>query len=68
MIRVQTRLFAAPTPSLSRLVQLWGAVARQRSALARLDNDALTDIGLTRDEAQREAARPFWDAPDNWRF
>ncbi len=41
-------------------------LARQRRALARLDDDALCDIGLTRQDAQSEAARPIWDAPDNW--
>ena len=36
---------------------------RQRRALARLDDKALADIGLTREEAQIEANRPFWDIP-----
>ncbi len=38
-------------------------VARQRRALARLDDAALADLGLSRRAAQREAARPFWDLP-----
>lgn len=42
------------------------SLARQRRALARLDDAALQDIGLTRREAQSEAERPIWDAPDNW--
>lgn len=36
-------------------------VARQRRALAALDDDRLADLGLSRAEAAREAARPFWD-------
>ncbi|WP_136439237.1 DUF1127 domain-containing protein [Pacificoceanicola onchidii] len=52
---------------LSRLGQ-WAALARQRRALARLDDAALSDIGLSRDAAQSEASRPFWDAPSNWRI
>jgi uncharacterized protein YjiS (DUF1127 family) len=32
----------------------------QRRALAELDDDRLRDIGLTRAEAQAEAAMPFW--------
>jgi uncharacterized protein YjiS (DUF1127 family) len=32
----------------------------QRRALAELDDDRLRDIGLTRAEAQNEAATPFW--------
>ncbi|KIC46947.1 hypothetical protein RA28_04285 [Ruegeria sp. ANG-S4] len=42
------------------------SLARQRRALARLDARALEDIGVTREQAQSEAARPMWDAPDNW--
>lgn len=39
------------------------AVHRQRRALARLDDDALADLGLTRHEAEAESRRPFWDVP-----
>ena len=35
--------------------------ARERAALTRLDDAALDDIGVTRAEAEREAARAFWD-------
>jgi uncharacterized protein YjiS (DUF1127 family) len=34
---------------------------RQRRALARLDDHALQDIGITRKEALAEAKRPIWD-------
>ena len=44
-----TRLFA------------WQAAQRSRRALRDLDPAILRDIGLTRDEALREAARGFWD-------
>ena len=40
---------------------------RQRQALKRLDADALKDIGLTRRDADTEARRNFWDAPEQWR-
>lgn len=33
---------------------------RQRIALADLDEYRLRDIGVTRDEAEREAGKPFW--------
>ncbi|SDE19438.1 DUF1127 domain-containing protein [Ruegeria marina] len=46
-----------------RLAALW----RQRRALANLDDRALEDIGLSRAQADAEARRPFWDAPDFWR-
>lgn len=38
----------------------WSARRRQRQALSELDDHILKDIGLTREQAQREAARPFW--------
>lgn len=34
---------------------------QQRRDLRELTDDQLRDIGLTRAEARREAARPFWD-------
>lgn len=42
------------------------AVRAQRRALARLDEHALRDIGLTRDTALSEASRPIWDVPPYW--
>ena len=39
---------------------------RERKALARLDGKALSDIGLTKSQAHREATRPIWDVPDHW--
>ena len=33
---------------------------RQRDALAALDDRALADIGVTREEAALEASKPFW--------
>lgn len=45
------------------LTRLLAAVAAQsqRRGLAYLDDAILRDIGLTRDEALREATRGFWD-------
>lgn len=42
------------------LVADWIVKRRTRGHLARLDDHALKDIGLTRDEARREAYKPFW--------
>ena len=39
----------------------------QRQRLASLDDHALADIGLSRDEALAEASRSPWDVPANWR-
>ncbi len=48
---------------IARLFSVW----RQRRALERLDDAALEDIGVSREAARAEAARPFWDAPETWR-
>lgn len=42
------------------------ALRRQRKHLAEMDETTLADIGLTRDQALAEAARPVWDVPANW--
>jgi uncharacterized protein YjiS (DUF1127 family) len=36
------------------------ARSRQREALSSLDDRALKDIGMTRQQANAEAAKPFW--------
>ena len=47
---------------LGGIIGVWLERARQRRALAELDDRLLCDIGLTRSEAEREAAKPFWYA------
>lgn len=42
------------------------ALHHQRRQLAKLDDAALRDIGVTRAEAFAESSRPFWDAPSHW--
>jgi len=37
-----------------------------RQRLAQLDARALRDIGLSPAQANREAQKPIWDAPDHW--
>jgi uncharacterized protein YjiS (DUF1127 family) len=44
----------------ARLLATWIARARQRRALAALDDRLLRDIGISRGEAWRECAKPFW--------
>lgn len=56
-------LSAVKGPTFSDLA----ALRRQRKALARLDDNALSDIGLTRADAQTEAKRSVWDVPCSWR-
>ncbi|SDW50732.1 DUF1127 domain-containing protein [Celeribacter indicus] len=57
---------AARRPSLLARLRMARALRRQRRALASLSDERLADIGLTRDEALREAARPLWDVPRHW--
>lgn len=49
--------------SLARAI----ALRRVRRRLADLDDRMLADIGLSRDEAEREARLPIWDVPQHWR-
>lgn len=58
--------FRLPEKAHSSIISIiWKAlmVRRQRRALGRLDGDALRDVGLTPEQARREAARPIWDMP-----
>nr|WP_234992147.1 DUF1127 domain-containing protein [Roseisalinus antarcticus] len=50
------------TGLVARLLDLVGLYT-QRRALARLDDAALRDIGLSRRDAMTEANRPLWDLP-----
>ncbi len=45
-----------------RVVSVWRERARQRRALASLDDHLLRDVGLSRAEVVREARKPFWRA------
>lgn len=51
---------------LSRLLDIV-AVRRQRRNLAKLDQAALRDLGLTQSDVRAELKRPVWDVPANWR-
>ncbi len=55
---------ALPAPSLlARAADLVFAMVerrRQRLALQSLSDQALSDIGISRADAEHEAARPFW--------
>jgi uncharacterized protein YjiS (DUF1127 family) len=49
--------------TIGAAIGAWAARRRQARALADLaeyDDYLLADIGLTRDEARREAAKPLW--------
>lgn len=56
-----------PYLNLRRVLIRAGQLRRSRSALAQLDAHALRDIGLSGQDAQNEARRPVWDAPEFWK-
>tara|TARA_R110002051_G_scaffold104963_1_gene177845 strand:+ start:62575 stop:62802 length:228 start_codon:yes stop_codon:yes gene_type:complete len=47
-------------------LEAFASLARQRRALRRLNAQQLTDIGISKAQASREARKPLWDAPDHW--
>jgi uncharacterized protein YjiS (DUF1127 family) len=47
----------------SALVATWRSPARQRLALARLNDHLLADIGLTREAQMVECSKLFWWCP-----
>jgi uncharacterized protein YjiS (DUF1127 family) len=53
-------------PSLLSTITQMIALRRQRQHLDRLSDEQLKDIGVTRDQAEAEARRKAWDAPNFW--
>ena len=45
---------------LIETMAVWIVRRRQRHALAELDDHLLDDVGLSPEQARREAAKPFW--------
>jgi uncharacterized protein YjiS (DUF1127 family) len=46
----------------SNVLARWLDASRSRQTLDELDEHMLRDIGLTRDEARREASKFFWQS------
>jgi uncharacterized protein YjiS (DUF1127 family) len=46
--------------NLTKILQIWRQRASTRRALSHLSTAALQDIGIDRDSADAEAAKPFW--------
>lgn len=44
-------------------VRRWEQLARQRGQLARMSDEMLKDIGLSRADVMEESERHFWDDP-----
>lgn len=49
--------------SLTAMIVAW----RTRQQLKALDDRALADVGITREQAEIEVKRPIWDVPHTWR-
>jgi len=70
LIERQPRTTPVPWEKLMRLCRraralaaTWRSRARQREALARLDDRLLADIGLTREVQMVECSKLFWLFP-----
>jgi uncharacterized protein YjiS (DUF1127 family) len=50
----------APIAWIVATLRAWRRRARERAALAALDDRLLDDIGLTRAQARTEVDKPFW--------
>lgn len=61
----QTQLYmpASNAPSLMSRIAAGFAVSHQRKQLKALDDAALADIGLSRQDVEQEVNRSFWDVP-----
>lgn len=43
-----------------KMIQLWAQKSKQRRALSRLTDRQLSDLGISRSDANKEAAKVFW--------
>ncbi|PLX62503.1 DUF1127 domain-containing protein [Sedimenticola selenatireducens] len=49
-----------PHRRLGELITIWYQRQQQRRVLLQLNDRMLSDIGISRCEAEQEAAKPFW--------
>ncbi len=55
--------FTQPSPiNILGTIAFWVARSKQRRILATLELDRLTDMGITPEQADGEAAKMFWQA------
>jgi uncharacterized protein YjiS (DUF1127 family) len=62
-VRDALRRFRQPVLAAVTQLQRWRKLSRDRTELARLSDDCLRDIGLSRADVRRESTRSFWDDP-----
>lgn len=53
------QLARAPSTVFGKLVD-WQIRANERARLVEMESHRLEDMGITREQARQEAARPFW--------
>ena len=46
--------------SWARTIEIWLIRRQGRQELSSLDDDQLKDVGISREDAVREASKPFW--------
>jgi len=61
-LRDGRRLVAAEVAGVLPGLAVWHRRARDRRALAQLDARMLSDIGMTREQAECETNKRFWQA------
>ena len=68
MTRIRILPLVSLSPRLPRGLNVTAflSLMRQRRALRNLDDRALSDIGITPEQAAHEAKRPVWDVPTHW--
>jgi uncharacterized protein YjiS (DUF1127 family) len=54
------RSLASFSAHWAHALRIWRDRIRQREALKALDDRLLDDVGLTREQARLEIAKPFW--------
>jgi uncharacterized protein YjiS (DUF1127 family) len=64
-LRTPTRVLSAASAGrlvarAFELVAIWLQRSRERQQLQSLDDHALSDLGLSRDQVMREIEKPFW--------
>lgn len=60
-VRLENGRHTRPARPVAKL-RLWQERVRQRHELSLLDDHILQDIGLTREQVEAEARKPFWRA------
>ena len=64
-IAITSRPSASKISFFQRLFS-FETLRKERFELSKLSDAQLKDIGITPDQAKKEAARPAWDLPENW--